>query len=55
MNIDFISIPTDTHQLDGLYYIPGSIANNRQVAQLFHGNTMNFYTGFCKFLPPDLV
>jgi hypothetical protein len=55
MNIDLVSIPTDTHQLDGLYYTPGSIANNRQVTQLFHCNTMNFYTGFCKFLPPDLV
>lgn len=55
MNIDLISIPTNTHQLDGLHYRPTSSSNSRNVAQLFHGNTMNFYTGCCKFLPPDLI
>ena len=55
MNIDLISIPTDTHQLDGLLYTPTDNTNNQHIAQIFHGNTMNFYTGCCKFLPPDLV
>ena len=55
MNIDLISIPTDTHQLDGLLYTPEINPNSRNVAQLFHGNTMNFYTGCSKFLPPELI
>ena len=55
MNIDLISIPTDTHQLDGLFYKPEDSHYNQHVAQIFHGNTMNFYTGCSKFLPPDLV
>ena len=55
MNIDLISIPTNTHPLDGLHYTPTSIPNSGHVVQLFHGNTMNFYTGCCKFLPPDLI
>ena len=55
MNIDLISIPTNTHPLDGLFYAPEVNLKNQNVVQIFHGNTMNFYTGCCKFLPPDLV
>ena len=51
--LSLISIPTDTHALDGLYYEPDAPA--RGAAMLLHGNCMNFYTGAPKFLPPQLV
>jgi pimeloyl-ACP methyl ester carboxylesterase len=53
MRLSLISIPTDTHALDGLYYEPDLPA--RGAAMLLHGNCMNFYTGAPKFLPPSLV
>ena len=53
MNLSIISIPTETHALDGLYYQPDAPA--RGAAMLLHGNCMNFYTGAPKFLPPQLV
>jgi len=50
---ELVSIPTDTIPLDGLYYEPeGKPAG---AALLFHGNTMNFYVGALRFLPPVLV
>jgi len=50
---ELVSIPTDTIPLDGLYYEPeGRPAG---AALLFHGNTMNFYVGALRFLPPVLV
>jgi len=50
---ELVSIPTDTIPLDGLYYEPeGGPAG---AALLFHGNTMNFYVGALRFLPPVLV
>jgi pimeloyl-ACP methyl ester carboxylesterase len=54
MRAELVSIPTDTVPLDGLYYEPegGRAAG---AALLFHGNTMNFYTGPMRFLPPALV
>jgi len=54
MRAELVSIPTDTVPLDGLYYEPegGRAAG---AALLFHGNTMNFYTGPMRFLPPVLV
>jgi len=49
-----VSIPTDTQPLDGAYYEPDGGATAGGVL-LFHGNTMNFYTGALRFLPPVLV
>ena len=53
MPLSLISIPTDTHALDGLWYQPDAPA--RGTAMLLHGNCMNFYTGAPRFLPPRLV
>jgi pimeloyl-ACP methyl ester carboxylesterase len=53
MTLQLISIPTDTHALDALYYEPDAPA--RGAAMLLHGNCMNFYTGAPRFLPPHLV
>jgi len=53
MLAELVSIPTDTLPLDGLYYEPEGKALG--AALLFHGNTMNFYTGAMRFLPPALV
>ncbi len=55
MNTELVSIQTDTQPLDGLFYQPGNDVKSTQAVQLFHGNSMNFYIGFCKFLPPALV
>jgi len=52
MPLSLISIPTDTHALDGLYYEPDLAP--RGAAMLLHGNCMNFYTGAPRFLPPHL-
>jgi len=50
---ELVSISTETIPLDGLYYEPeGSAAG---AVMLFHGNTMNFYVGALRFLPPVLV
>ncbi len=53
MRAELVSIPTDTIPLDGLYYEPEGKASG--AALLFHGNTMNFYVGALRFLPPVLV
>jgi pimeloyl-ACP methyl ester carboxylesterase len=53
MRAELVSIPTDTIPLDGLYYEPEVRATGAVL--LFHGNTMNFYTGPMRFLPPALV
>ena len=49
-----VSIPTDTIPLDGAWYEPRE-RRALNAALLFHGNTMNFYTGAPRFLPPALV
>jgi pimeloyl-ACP methyl ester carboxylesterase len=49
-----VSIPTDTIPLDGAWHEPES-GTARGAALLFHGNTMNFYTGAPRFLPPALA
>jgi len=54
MQAELVSIPTDTLPLDGLYYEPKG-GRAKGAALLFHGNTMNFYTGAMRFLPPALV
>ena len=53
MRTELVSIATPGAPLDGLYYEPdgGAAAG---AALLFHGNTMNFYVGALRFLPPAL-
>jgi pimeloyl-ACP methyl ester carboxylesterase len=48
-----VSIPTDTVALDGLWYEPDGEALGAVL--LMHGNTMNFYQGAPRFLPPALT
>jgi pimeloyl-ACP methyl ester carboxylesterase len=48
-----VSIPTDTVALDGAWHEPESVASGAVL--LFHGNTMNFYQGAPRFLPPALT
>ncbi len=54
MRTTLVSIPTDTVPLDGAYYEPDDGAATG-AALLFHGNTMNFYQGAPRFLPPVLT
>lgn len=54
MRAELVSIPTETIPLDGLYYEPAG-RDALGAALLFHGNTMNFYTGPMRFLPPALT
>src|SRR5439155_15539662 len=53
MRAELVSIPTETIPLDGLYYAPEGRAAG--AALLCHGNTMDFYVGALRFLPPMLV
>jgi len=48
-----VSIPTDTVALDGAWHEPQGAASG--AALLLHGNTMNFYQGAPRFLPPALA
>jgi pimeloyl-ACP methyl ester carboxylesterase len=54
MRAELVSIPTGTVPLDGLFYEPEGATTGR-AALLFHGNTMNFYTGPMRFLPRALL
>ncbi|HET7764717.1 MAG TPA: alpha/beta hydrolase [Burkholderiales bacterium] len=54
MRAELVSIPTAAQPLDGLYYEPEG-GRAKGAALLLHGNTMNFYTGPLRFLPPVLV
>lgn len=51
--VEVIQIETDGTPLDGLLYHPDG--PSRGVVQLMHGNTMNFYVGPPRFLPPRLT
>lgn len=53
MKTSLITIPTATTPLDGAWYEPDGPA--RGAVLLFHGNTMNFYLGAPRFLPPVLT
>jgi pimeloyl-ACP methyl ester carboxylesterase len=53
MPLELISIPTDTHPLDGLFYTPDTPPKG--AALFFHGNCMNFYTGPARMVPPPLL
>ncbi|MCI3950933.1 MAG: hypothetical protein K0R53_430 [Burkholderiales bacterium] len=54
MRTELVSIPTETLPLDGAYYAPDGGARAGAVL-IFHGNTMNFYVGAARFLPPVLT
>lgn len=55
MRSELVTIPTDTAQpLDGALHWPENRSPVGAVL-LFHGNTMNFYTGAPRFLPPVLT
>ncbi len=54
MRTELISIATDTIPLDGALHLPDRGAAAGAVL-MFHGNTMNFYTGALRFLPPVLA
>jgi pimeloyl-ACP methyl ester carboxylesterase len=54
MHAELISIPTDTIPLDGAWYTPSNREPSGGVL-LLHGNTMNFYVGAPRFLPPYLT
>jgi len=51
---NLVSIDTPTLPLDGLMHRPEGVPE-KGGALLFHGNTMNFYTGALRFLPPRLA
>jgi pimeloyl-ACP methyl ester carboxylesterase len=54
MRTQLISIPTETIPLDGAFHEPDGGVTAGAVL-LFHGNTMNFYVGASRFLPPVLT
>jgi pimeloyl-ACP methyl ester carboxylesterase len=49
-----VSIPTDTVPLEGALHEPER-GKAKGAVLLFHGNTMNFYVGAPRFLPPVLT
>lgn len=54
MRTELVSIPTATIPLDGALHLPEGVPTVG-AALLFHGNTMNFYVGAPRFLPPALT
>lgn len=55
MRTELVTIATDSGQpLDGAWYEPEGGATAGAIL-LFHGNTMNFYVGAPRFLPPALT
>lgn len=54
MRTELVSIETDTLPLDGALHRPEGRPTVGAVL-LFHGNTMNFYVGAPRFLPPVLT
>ena len=53
MKLKLIEIKTDTIPLDGIFYEPEEKPAKGAI-MICHGNTMNFYTGAPRFLPPRL-
>jgi pimeloyl-ACP methyl ester carboxylesterase len=51
---ELVSIETGGRPLDGAFHEPDRGAT-RGAVLLFHGNTMNFYSGALRFLPPALT
>lgn len=54
MNIELVSIATETYPLDGLFYTPRD-RPAKAAAMFFHGNCHNFYMGPSRFMPARLV
>ena len=54
MNLELVSIETDTVPLDGIFYTPRT-GPTRSAAMFFHGNCHNFYMGPSRFMPGTLV
>ncbi|MBI1201259.1 MAG: alpha/beta fold hydrolase [Rhodopseudomonas sp.] len=54
MNLELISIETDTYPLDGIFYRPRNLPV-RAVAMFLHGNCHNFYMGPSRFMPETLL
>ena len=54
MRTQLVSIPTDTVPLEGALHEPDDGKAAGAVLH-FHGNTMNFYVGASRFLPPVLT
>ena len=54
MRTELVTIQTPTIPIDGAYHTPDNGTPHGAVL-LFHGNTMNFYTGMARFLPPVLT
>jgi pimeloyl-ACP methyl ester carboxylesterase len=54
MRTELVSIATDTVPLDGAFHSPEDRPARGGVL-LFHGNTMNFYVGAPRWLPPVLT
>ncbi len=54
MRTELVSIETDTTPLDGAWHMPEGRTTVGAV-MLCHGNTMNFYVGASRFLPPALT
>jgi pimeloyl-ACP methyl ester carboxylesterase len=50
---ELVAIPGDGEDLDGAWYLPDGEPVGAVL--LLHGNTMNFYTGPPRFLPPALT
>ena len=53
MQTELVSIETETLPLDGALHLPDGPVTGSVL--LFHGNTMNFYVGAPRFLPPALT
>ena len=53
MRTQLVTIPTDTIPLEGALHEPDGAPKGAVL--LFHGNTMNFYVGAPRFLPPVLT
>lgn len=54
MKTQLVTIQTDSIPIDGAFHEPDDRIANGAVLYL-HGNTMNFYTGGARFLPPVLT
>ena len=59
-HLELVEVNTETEPMVGLLYRPSELVSHdleskERCAVFFHGNTMNFYTGALRFLPPRLV
>lgn len=54
MNVELVSIATNTFPLDGVFYAPEGSARDCAIL-IMHGNCGNFYSGVPRQLPPLLA